>query len=77
MDVVALGQAEIAAAEKKWEVSRLPSYCKRNRDLNSGEDLRDEDKDIDNRLSEDPDYIIRGWMAVVAYLLADYRFVYE
>jgi len=77
MDVVALGQAEINAADKKWEVTRLPSYCKRNRDLVSGEDLRDDNKDIDNRLSEDPDYIIRGWMAVVAYLLADYRFVYE
>lgn len=77
LDVLASGQAEIAATEKKWEVNRLPSSCKRHRDLVTGEEMRDEEKDIDNRLMEDPDYTIRSWMAVVAYLLADYRFVYE
>lgn len=77
LEVYQTGQIEISATEKNWEVIRLPSYCKRHRDLITGEELRDEDKDVDNRLMEDPDYIIRSWMAVVAYLLADYKFVYE
>ena len=72
-----IGQEEIANAEKEWEAIRLPSACKRHRDLMTGDELRDEDNDIDNRLMEDPDYIIRSWMAVVAYLLADYKFVYD
>jgi hypothetical protein len=31
---------------------------------------------VDGRLRNDPQYVIRAWMAVVAYLLADYRFLY-
>lgn len=77
MDVYKTGQIEIAATEKNWEVIRLPYPCKRNRDLATGEDLKDETTDTDNRLTEDPTYLIRTWMAVVAYLLADYKFVYE
>ena len=77
LEVFEVGRIEIAATEKNWEVIRLPSSCKRHRDLVTGEDLRNEDQDVDNRLMEDPDYIIRSWMAVVAYLLADFEFVYE
>ena len=29
------------------------------------------------RVTEDPDYSVRAWMAVVTYLLSDYNFVYE
>jgi hypothetical protein len=76
LDVLATGQAGIAATEKKWEVNRLPSACKRHYDLMTGADLR-VDGGPDNSLQEDPNYVIRSWMAVVAYLLADYRFVYE
>ena len=76
LDVLATGQAEIRDAEKQWEVNRLPSACKRHHDLVTGEDLH-VDGGPDNSLQEDPTYIIRSWMAVVAYLLADYRFVYE
>jgi len=77
LEVLEQGQDEIANAENEWEVIRLPSSCKRHHDLFTGEDLRDEDQDIDNRLMVDPEYIIRSWMAVVAYLLADYKFVYD
>jgi hypothetical protein len=38
----------------------------------TGEDLPDSE-----RISEDPDYVIRSWMAVLSYLLSDYRFLYE
>lgn len=31
----------------------------------------------DQRLEQDRDYNLRAWMAVIAYLLADYRFIYE
>jgi len=31
----------------------------------------------DQQIRNDPQFIIRAWMAVVTYLLADYRFVYE
>jgi hypothetical protein len=30
-----------------------------------------------NRLRDDKSYVIRSWMAVVTYLLSDYRFLYE
>ena len=76
LEVLAEGQAGIAAAEKEWEVVRLPQACKRHYDLVTGEDLRQEGGP-NNSLQEDPDYVIRSWMAVVAYMLADYRFVYE
>jgi len=78
LDALKAGQAQIAAAEKKWEVVYLPSACKRHHDLITGDELKEEGEDgKDRRLLEDPDYVIRSWMAVVAYLLADYRFVYE
>jgi len=31
----------------------------------------------EQRLERDDNYIIRAWMAVITYLLSDYRFVYE
>ncbi|MBA2662873.1 MAG: DUF1588 domain-containing protein [Bradymonadaceae bacterium] len=30
-----------------------------------------------NQVRRDPDYVVRSWMAVLTYLLADYRFLYE
>ena len=35
-------------------------------------ELPDKDK-----LTEDPNYVIRSWMTVVTYLLSDYQFLYE
>jgi hypothetical protein len=31
----------------------------------------------ESRLAEDPDYVIRSWMAVLTFFFADYRFLYE
>lgn len=39
---------------------------------NSGQDLASEDQ-----ISNDSNYVIRTWMAVITYLLTDYRFIYE
>ncbi len=53
------------------ESSSLPSRCRRTKDLVTGEALSG------GGLTTDPNYTIRAWTAVVAYLLSDYRFVYE
>ncbi len=66
IDVLESGQAAIGVTE----ASTLPNLCRRTRDLLTGEDL-------ENSLTLDPDFTIRAWMAVAAYLMSDYRFVYE
>ena len=52
------------------ESAELPALCQRSRDLQTGDALAES-------LTNDPDYVIRSWMAVAAYLMSDYRFVYE
>jgi hypothetical protein len=52
------------------ETVELPPLCQRSRDLETGANLA-------QPLINDPDYVIRSWMAVAAYLMSDYRFVYE
>jgi hypothetical protein len=69
------GQQDIVDQNRHWSVLALPSYCRRSRDL-TGELLYPEGGE-DNRLLYDHDYLLRSWMAVLAYLLADYNFVYE
>lgn len=34
-------------------------------------------QNLDDLIRRDPDYVARAWMATVAYLLSDYRFLYE
>jgi hypothetical protein len=31
----------------------------------------------EDKLRQDPNYVIRSWMAVTTYLLSDYAFLYE
>ncbi len=62
------GQAKLTA---KTESTSLPSRCRRTKDLMTGEALSG------GGLVNDPNYTMRAWMAVVAYLMSDYRFVYE
>lgn len=59
----------------KSETSSLPTRCMRNNDINTGTSLNVAGG-VDGRLRSDSNYAIRAWMAVVAYLLADYRFIY-
>jgi hypothetical protein len=51
---------------------RLTWQCQARVDPDTGEDLPDED-----RLVDDESYTVRAWMAVITYLLADYQFLYE
>ncbi|MDD9942006.1 MAG: DUF1592 domain-containing protein [Myxococcales bacterium] len=50
----------------------LPRACQARTDPNSGEELGEE-----QRLITDEGYAVRAWMAVVTYLLSDYKFLYE
>jgi len=49
----------------------LPGACQATTDFWSGDELGE------RALSEDPEYTIRAWMAVMSYLLSDYRFLHE
>ncbi|MFO7563606.1 MAG: DUF1588 domain-containing protein [Enhygromyxa sp.] len=50
----------------------LPNPCRATTDFASGQPLADSE-----RISDDPTYTIRAWMAVTSYLLSDYRFLHE
>lgn len=65
-EALSSGQANIGSTES----SNLPILCQRRLDLETGAPL-------DNVLTGDSDYVLRAWMAVAAYLMSDYRFVYE
>jgi hypothetical protein len=49
----------------------LPGTCAATTDFWTGNDLGDK------AITEDPNYTIRAWMAVMSYLLSDYRFLHE
>jgi len=59
---------ELAAAPE----SELAWWCRGRWDPSTGLDLP-EDQIID----DDPDHTIRAWMAVMSYLMMDYKFIYE
>ncbi len=68
--VLSAGKAAINVTESR----SLPSQCMRNRDKDTGASLVS--NGVDGRLRDDPNYVLRAWMAVIAYLLSDYRFLY-
>ncbi len=63
------GEARVAAGEVD---DALPSACQARHDPWTSTDLPEE-----RRLSYDPTFTVRAWAAVVAHLLADWRFVNE
>lgn len=52
--------------------SNLPGACRFQNDPDTGEALP-----ADQRIVQDNNYMIRAWMAVITYLLADYRFLHD
>lgn len=69
------GRQIILASGGEWSDITLPSDCDVTKDFN-GTQLYE--KDVrDDRLVQDRQYVIRAWMAVVAYLLADFKFLYS
>lgn len=55
----------------EYEVG-LPGECQANVEFWSDQPLSDNE-----RITNDPNYTIRAWMAVMTYLLGDYRFLHE
>ncbi len=68
--VLQQGQSALGTSE----TTSLPTRCMRNNDISTGASLNT--GGVDRRLRTDNNYVVRAWMAVVAYLLADYRFIY-
>lgn len=64
------GNTDLLSEDSQYSIN-LPTPCRVTTDRITGEDLGDA------ALTEDPDYTIRAWMAVVSYLLGDFRFLYE
>ncbi|HHH26740.1 MAG TPA: DUF1588 domain-containing protein, partial [Polyangiaceae bacterium] len=52
--------------------SNLPDECAAYEDVFTGEALPE-----DQQVSSDENYVIRAWMAVLTYMLSDYKFLYE
>lgn len=51
---------------------QLPGECQADRDFWTQEELGDA-----VRIENDPNYTIRAWMAVMTYMLSDYKFLHE
>ena len=75
MTVINRGRQIILNSGGDWSTVRLPDLCDVTRDF-AGNDLRKVEGE-DLSLTQDRQYVIRAWMAVVAYLLADYKFFYN
>ncbi|MDO9318550.1 MAG: DUF1592 domain-containing protein [Gammaproteobacteria bacterium] len=73
--VLQQGQSALLGVQGVSENTSLPTRCMRNNDINTGASLNVAGG-VDGRLRNDNNYVIRAWMAVVAYLLADYQFIY-
>jgi hypothetical protein len=69
LDVWKTGKREIAATTQPthlpWECQALNDYW------------TDTAWPEDQRIAQDPNYTIRAWMAVMSFLLSDYRFLHE
>jgi len=52
--------------------TNLPDQCSAYDDVFTGESLPE-----DQQVSSDENYVIRSWMAVLTYMLSDYKFLYE
>lgn len=50
----------------------LPDSCRARSDYFTGEPLPEA-----RRIESDPNYTIRAWMAVITYMLSDYRYLHE
>lgn len=66
-DTITEGRANIAAGTESVD---LPNECRGTRNHWTREDVK-------NGLTKDPEYLVRGWMAVLSFMLADYEFLYE
>lgn len=75
MNVLNRGRQYVLSNSGEWWAVKLPGDCDRTRDF-EGNDLDDQNGE-DMRLQYDKQFVIRAWMALVAYLLSDYKFLYS
>lgn len=68
-DTLAAGLENIASEE---ESTSLLSNCRATKNLLTGAALPAEEQ-----ITTDETYVVRAWMAVVTYLLSDYKFLFE
>ena len=68
-EAYSLGRDGLASGSVPGE---LAGPCRLNNDRLTGDSLPD-----NRRITQDPDYAVRAWMAAVSYLLTDYRYLYE
>ena len=69
VDTLKEGQAKL---KSKGVEESIVYNCRARKNPFTNQTLPDSEK-----LEKDPDYTVRAWMAVITYLLADYRFLYE
>jgi hypothetical protein len=63
------GAANVTSGkENAW----LSWWCQARVDPNTQQDLPEAQK-----IGDDPNYTVRAWMAVITYLLSDYKFLFE
>jgi len=65
------GQSGLMLEEGGYPTA-LPGPCRATVDPATGEAIPTE-----QQITDDPDYIVRAWMAVTTYMLGDYRYLYE
>ena len=71
-DQTGLWREGAIALRNEMEDVYLPWACRATTDWWTGEELTEA-----KHVTRDDKYVVRAWMAVLTYLLADYRFVYE
>jgi len=75
LDVWKEGQRGIKAVDPETMTgeygTQLPGPCQATTDFWTQDELGE------RAITEDPNYTIRAWMAVMSYLLSDYRFLHE
>jgi hypothetical protein len=69
LDAWTEGQAKVVSKE---ESPNLVWQCRGRWNALTGEELPEGE-----RLEKDENYVVRSWMAVITYLLSDYKFLYE
>ncbi|RMF16807.1 MAG: hypothetical protein D6758_07295, partial [Gammaproteobacteria bacterium] len=70
--VVDTGRAAIEADPRNWSLYYLDSDCRVTRDPVTNEALPD-----DQKIERDDGVVLRAWQAVLVYMLADFKFLYE
>lgn len=62
----------VVPVEEGGEGMNLPGSCQATQDFWTGQPYPEEQQVVN-----DPNYTVRAWMAVMSYLLSDYRFLHE